>query len=175
MTLTVQQLRDGVRAGNSQQETDILTRLLAVGSSVVVKHAPNAPDSVQNEAVVRMAGYLFDQPAASSRQGYASAFRNSGARALLLPWRVHGLGVVEGSRQKHKRAVGTPGNPVTGISCGRDCSDRDVLADGTTRDWTLPAGGGGADQVARDAAEAAQTSCGRGTGYGRTERRHSRR
>ena len=94
VTLTVDQLRDGVRAGDTQQETDVLTRLLAVATAMVEKHAPNAPEAVQNEAVVRVASYLFDQPNASARQAYSSAFRNSGARGLLLPWRVHGLGVV---------------------------------------------------------------------------------
>ena len=94
VTLTVDQLRDGIRAGDTQQETAILTRLLSVGTALVQKHAPNAPEAVQNEAVVRLAGYLFDQPTVTARQGYASALRNSGARALLLPWRVVGVGVV---------------------------------------------------------------------------------
>ena len=94
VTLTVDQLRDGIRAGDTQQETDILTRLLAVSTALVEKHAPNAPEAVQNEACIRVCGYLFDQPNASARQGYASALRNSGARALLLPWRVVGVGVV---------------------------------------------------------------------------------
>ena len=94
VTLSIDELRDGIRAGDTQQETDVITRLLLVGTALVQKHAPNAPEAVQNEAVVRLAGYLFDQPAATSRQGYSSALRNSGARALLLAWRVVGVGVV---------------------------------------------------------------------------------
>ena len=94
VSLSVDQLRDGIRAGSTQQEMALITRLLAVGTALVQKHAPNAPEAVQNEACIRVCGYLFDQPTSSARQGYASALRSSGARALLLPWRVVGVGVV---------------------------------------------------------------------------------
>ena len=46
---------------------------------------PDAVDVAHNEAVVRLAGYLFDQPNAGRGVVHADALRNSGARAILLP------------------------------------------------------------------------------------------
>lgn len=86
VTLTVDQLRNGVRAGDSAEETEILTRLLAVATAAVEQYATSAPAAVQNEAVVRLSGYLYDQPNAP-RSG-TNALRHSGAWALLAQWRV---------------------------------------------------------------------------------------
>ena len=57
------------------------------------------------------------------------------------------------------QAIGTTGNPVTGLSISGDVLTV-TFADGSTHDLTLPAGGGGGsgvDQVARDAAAQAQS------------------
>ena len=92
VTLTVAELAGALRLGDSAEETAEVTRLLAYASEAVVKHAPAAPDVAHNEVVVRLAGYLFDQPTASRRDAYANAFRNSGAGRMLLPYVVHRLG-----------------------------------------------------------------------------------
>ena len=57
------------------------------------------------------------------------------------------------------QAVGTPGNPVTNVSVSGSTLTI-TFADGATRDEDLPegTGGGAIDQVARDAAAAAQTT-----------------
>ena len=80
MTLTVAELAAALRLGSSAEETDQATRLLAYVATAVTKHAPDAPDVVQNEAAIRLAGYLFDQPNAGGGVGYADALRNSGPR-----------------------------------------------------------------------------------------------
>lgn len=95
MALTVDQLRVAIRAGNSSAETAILTRLLAVSQAIVEVTAPGAPEPVKDEAAVRIAGYLFDQPNAGARVNYASASRNSGALSLLSKWRVHRAGIAK--------------------------------------------------------------------------------
>ena len=69
-----------------------MTRLLAVVEAMVEKYAPNAPAALQNEAAIRICGYLFDAPAAPGGAAYANALRNSGAAVLLLPWREYRLG-----------------------------------------------------------------------------------
>ena len=92
VTLTVAELAAAIRLGSSAEETDQATRLLAYVATAVTKHAPDAPDVVQNEAAIRLAGYLFDQPNAGRGVGYADALRNSGAAAILLPYRVHRAG-----------------------------------------------------------------------------------
>ena len=82
------------------------TRLLAVASALVTRHAPAAPDAISNEAVIRTAGWLAEQPSAAItsetegdiRTSYApsmqSALRHSGGMALLSPWKVRRAGAI---------------------------------------------------------------------------------
>lgn len=81
-------------------------RLIEAASALVKKHAPLAPESVKNEAIVRVAGYLQESPPAPIRHerigevatGYhrdsASALRHSGAMAILSPWKVRRAGAI---------------------------------------------------------------------------------
>ena len=95
MTLTVAELSAALRLGDSAEETAEATRLLAFTTEAVTKHAPDAPDVAHNEAAIRLAGYLFDQPTAGRGAGYADSLRNSGALAILLPYRVHRAGATD--------------------------------------------------------------------------------
>ena len=92
VTLTVAALRSALRLGDSAEETAEATRLLAFASAAVTKQAPGAPDVVHNEAAIRLAAYLYDQPNAGRGATYADALRNSGAAAILLPYRIHRAG-----------------------------------------------------------------------------------
>ena len=69
-----------------------LVRRLAAASETATRHAPDAPDELHNEAVVRMVGWLagmrLDVPE-------GNALRDSGARALLAPYRAKSGKVVE--------------------------------------------------------------------------------
>ena len=105
VTLTAAQLSAALRLGDTTEETAEATRLLSYATEAVVKHAPGStaapvPDAVHNEAVVRLSGYLFDMPNAGRGTMHADALRNSGARAILLPYRTHRAGAVaaEGER-----------------------------------------------------------------------------
>ena len=71
-------------------------------SALVERFSPDAPQAIKNEAVIRTASWLFarkPRPAQSVAAGglrldfrerfYApDGLRNSGARALLTPWRT---------------------------------------------------------------------------------------
>ena len=92
--LTVAQLAAAIRVGSSTIETAEITRLLAYATVAVEHHAPDAPDVVHNEAVIRLAGYSYDVPNAVSGSRWANAMRNSGAARMLLPYRVHRAGSV---------------------------------------------------------------------------------
>ena len=82
------------------------TRLLAVCSALVERYAPDAPGPVSNEAAIRTAGWLAEEPAASIRSetegdimtayspSMLSALRHSGAMALLSPWKIRRAGAV---------------------------------------------------------------------------------
>ena len=52
-------------------------RLLAVSSELVTNFAPAAPDAVLNEAVLRIAGWLFQTPASSIKSEAAGPLRIS--------------------------------------------------------------------------------------------------
>ena len=93
VTITVTELQAALRLGDTAEETAEVTRLLAYSTEAVTKHAPEASDTAMNEAVRRLSGYLFDQPEASRGMAYANALRNSGAQRMLLPYRVHRLGL----------------------------------------------------------------------------------
>ena len=82
-------------------------RLLDAASALVEGYAPAAPQSVRNEATIRVAGALAqsdfggiasesigDRAVAYTSQaaGGWNPFRRSGAMGLLAPWRVRRLG-----------------------------------------------------------------------------------
>lgn len=92
MNLTAAALASAIRVGTSTEETAEVTRLLSYATGAVTRHAPNAPDEAQDEAVIRIAGYLFDMPQAARGAGFADVLRNSGALAILAPYRVHRAG-----------------------------------------------------------------------------------
>ena len=94
VTLTAAQLAAAIRVGDTPEEAAQVDRLLATATALVLRHAPDAPGDIHTEAAVRVAGYLFDMPQAARGAGYGDVLRNSGALALMLPWRVHRAGVV---------------------------------------------------------------------------------
>ena len=157
VTMTAAELLGALRLGDSTEEVTEATRLLAFSSEAVVKYAPAASDIAHNESCRRLAGYLFDQPEAARGAAYANAMRNSGAQRMLLPYRTHRLGLSDAVAEA-QAAVGTDSNPVVGIAVSGTTLTV-TFADGTTDALDLPAGmGGTTDQVARDAAGAAQAA-----------------
>ena len=75
-------------------------RLLIAASEIATNFTAAAPDAVLNEAVLRIAGWLFQTPASSIKSeaagplriSYAthekSALKHSGAMSLLSPYKV---------------------------------------------------------------------------------------
>lgn len=63
-------------------------RLGQVAKAIVEKKAPDAPEPVQNEAVVKLATYWFTQDGAVRFSGVANALVNSGAGHVLSRWVV---------------------------------------------------------------------------------------
>ena len=97
--MSVAQLAGALRisegaADPPEPQAGVLTRLLAVCRETVDKRAPAAPETVRDEAVIRMAGYLYDAPEAAAGDRFASAFRNSGAYALIAPWAARRAGAI---------------------------------------------------------------------------------
>ena len=162
ITLTQGELSAAIRLGDSAEEVAEATRLLAYVTAAISQHLGDAfdgaPDAVVNEAAIRLAGYMFDQPNAGRGLSYANAGRNSGAWAILLPFRVHRAGSTGDAVAAAQEAIGSTGNPVVGVTL---TADELIVsfADGTVETTPFtPGSGGGADQTARDAAAAAQTT-----------------
>ena len=97
VTLTVAELAAAIRLGDTAEETAQATRLLTTATELVTKHAPDAPDAIQNEAAIRVAGYLFDMPQAAQGSGFGDVLRTAGALALLFQWRTHRAGSTGGA------------------------------------------------------------------------------
>ena len=162
VTLDVAGLTNATRLGDSAEEVAEATRLLAYVTEAISRHLGDAyeaaPEVIVNEAAIRLAGYLFDQPNAGRGVSFANAGRNSGAWAILLPFRVHRAGSTGEAVEAAQQAVGTTGNPVVGVAL---TTDELIVsfADGTveTTPFTPGSGGGGIDQPARDASAAAQS------------------
>ena len=160
VTLTVAELAGALRLGDSTEETTEVTRLLAYATEAVNRYAPGATDAPANEATIRLAAYLFDQPNAGRGVGFANALRNSGAAAMLLPYKVVRAGSTAEAVAAAQQALGTAGNPVTNVTTDIAGATLTVhFADGTSRTENLPAGGmggSGVDTTARTAATAAK-------------------
>lgn len=92
--LTVEDLRAALRLDDDLGVDSVLERLLKVGEAVVLRYSSTAPCAIQHEAIIRTVGYLYDQPESPSGDRFASAFRYSGAQALLGPWKVRRAGSV---------------------------------------------------------------------------------
>ena len=83
-------LRVIVRPGQTIDEgqREILDGLLDVATGAVDSYAADTPAKTANEAVIRMAGYIFDVTPAGRSMEAPNAFILSGARALLAPYYV---------------------------------------------------------------------------------------
>ena len=97
MAVTLIQLAASLRLGDgviapTEPVAGILSRLLGVSQAFVALAAPAAPEVIADEAITRMAAYLYDSPTAASGDRYAAAWRNSGAEALVSRWVVRRAG-----------------------------------------------------------------------------------
>ena len=99
MALTSTQLASVLR----QDDDEVITRLLDVAVATIERYAPSAPEDVRDEAAIRLCAHLL-HPGRDRIRSFrvggvsmdftasATAFRASGAMALVAPWRVHRAG-----------------------------------------------------------------------------------
>ena len=92
VTLTVKQLAIAVRVTTAdslatpEPYQTILIRQLSVATKTVERYAPDAPDDVLDEAVIRMVGYWLESPGFTRTA--QNAFVHSGVRRLLSEYRI---------------------------------------------------------------------------------------
>ena len=100
VTRTLAQLAGDLRIGDGSTEPtgaigSVLARIDATARAMVLAYAPTAPDAIQDEAFVRVAGWLYDSDPSGAAPGGPSALRASGAAALLAPYRIRRAGAIE--------------------------------------------------------------------------------
>ena len=167
INLTVAALASAVRAGNTTEESAELTRLLTYAKTEISRYLgrayATAPQSVVNEAAIRLVAYLYDMPNASRGAAFANALRNSGAGRMLLGYRVHRAGTTAEAVDAAQAVMGTTDNPVVGVTI--EAGDLVVrFADGTAHRQAFAAATGvdlTARQSAQTAGQAAQAAQGR--------------
>ena len=86
---TVGDVARAIRAVVSPDVTAEFTDLLAYASAEVKRIAPSAGYRVHDRAATAIVGYLYDRSTAGRGMDYANVVRNSGAGAMLLPYRTH--------------------------------------------------------------------------------------
>ena len=86
----------------------LASRFGPVAGELIQRYAPGAPQAVKNEAVVRVIGWISEQPAFALRRTEneegqeveyqtaqnMSALRHSGAMALLTSWKIRRGGAI---------------------------------------------------------------------------------
>ena len=64
VTITAIQLAAAMRIGDGvapleEPQAGVLNRILASATALIESYAPNAPESIMNEAVIRVSGFLL--------------------------------------------------------------------------------------------------------------------
>ena len=105
VTITAAELARRI-AGAAADDAATAEQLLNVARARVEDYAPSAPEAVQNEAVVRFAGYLSQADFGTVRReevgprsveyptNHANAWHNSGAAMLLTRWARRRAGTI---------------------------------------------------------------------------------
>ena len=71
----------------------ILTRLKGVATGLIDSRCADVPDDSRNEAIIRLAAYIYDMPTSPMGSGYVTAWHYSGCGAILAPWRAMKTGI----------------------------------------------------------------------------------
>ena len=93
-------------AALGEDDDTVTARLGATAAALVQRYAPDAPEPIKCEGVVRCAAWLRESPSYGARMesegeistsftpSATSALRASGAMALLSPWKIRRAGVL---------------------------------------------------------------------------------
>lgn len=98
MAVSIADLLEAIHVEQNDANQKAVVRIRDAVNAVIATYAPDAPDAVKFQACVQCVGYVWESPAsAPARMNFANALQNSGAAALLAPWRVHRAGVIGGA------------------------------------------------------------------------------
>lgn len=95
VTLDTAGLADALRVSQTVDGLVRVDRLLQAAKARVERFAPNAPDAVQDQAVVMLARYMLDaHPETADYMARSASFANSGAKSLLATYRRRVMRVI---------------------------------------------------------------------------------
>lgn len=121
MAVTTQQLYEGIRAGTGVPTGTALadmTRILEYANEAIRRYAPLAPESVKDMAIIQIGQYLYDAPV-PARRSQSNVLNESGARALLAPYRTHTAQALD--------AIAAARQPDAGVAPGQSGLDTDAV------------------------------------------------
>lgn len=116
VTITQADLTVAIRAATSatdipQPVQDVIAVIFPAAEAIIMQHAPLAPDAVQDAAMVRLCGWLYDADPVA--QGGTQPLQSSGAAQLLAQWRVQVAGALTPGPETPKPAD-VPAPPENG-------------------------------------------------------------
>ena len=90
MAVSLEALANALRVNNPQEPeiADALGTWLRAARELVHLRAPTAPIAIADAAIIKTAGYWYDQETVSRRASFANCMTNSGALHVLGPWIV---------------------------------------------------------------------------------------
>ena len=109
VNLTVEVLAHAMRitpsptAALTTEQTVTVARLLGASTAMVDNYAEDAPEAVSNEAAIRLAGWMHDQPPGRMN---ADSLGLSGARSMLGPYRIRRALSLEGTAEELAQTAG---------------------------------------------------------------------
>ena len=104
-TITDQQVAIAIRAVPNADEPVpagvalTLDFMIGAAKEMITRYAPGAPTATANMALIRLAGFFYDQdpnPDFSRSASSSNALQFSGAASILSQWRVHRAGAIDG-------------------------------------------------------------------------------
>ena len=137
-----------------------LERILSHAQAAVTSYAPLAPEATQDLAIIRLSGWLFQYDLVGRESANTNPFRQSGAAAMLAPYRKQRAQAITPDDQVTGQSGTTTPNPLT----DEEIDARILEWARTGNDDPIPheklanAGQAATDQTARDAAATAQTT-----------------
>ena len=159
MAVTVADLAIELRLPDSldAQQTSVLTRLIGVGEAFVDLLISGAPEAIQDEVVIRLGAYLYEQPTSGRRDSYSNSWVNSGAGALASRWLTQTI-AGEATLAPSIGGVGSGGIGEAAALALIQLWAREGNSDPIPLDKLANAAGAAHDDVARANALAAQQS-----------------
>lgn len=97
-TITNAELAVAIRAATDETSVTApvakaISYIALSAKALIERYAPAAPEPINDQALIRLAGYLYDSDPTDPRAGAPMIV--SGAAPLLAPWRNHYLGVID--------------------------------------------------------------------------------